>query len=88
MVQIISILIGLYLLYEAMEAAAQMERGDKVCRVAKYLLVAVIGLRLIVESGQADIWHLVMAAALALFVWPKMLDRIYYYIDHLGDRHA
>lgn len=74
--QVIAILLGLYLLGEAVAAASHMERGDRLCRVIKYLLVAVIGLWLIAESKQADIWHLAMAFALALFVWPKMLERL------------
>lgn len=72
----IAILLGLYLLGEAIAAASQMDGGDKFSRVGKYLLVAIIGLWLVFESGHADTWHLTMAFALTLFVWPKMLKRI------------
>ena len=86
MVQIIAIVIGLYLLGEAIAAASLMERGDRLCRIGKYLLVAIIGLWLIFDSRQADTWHIVMASALALFVWPKMRDRIEHFFDQLiGD---
>lgn len=76
MVQIIAIIIGLYLLGEAIAAASQMERGDRFCRLSKYLLLAIVGLALIFESKSVDTWHLVMAITLALFVWPKMKARI------------
>jgi len=74
--QIIAILLGLYLLAEAIAAAGLMHGGDRLCRVAKYLVTGVVGIWLIVEHDSADAWHLVMAAALALFLWPKMLKRI------------
>ena len=84
--QMIAILLGLYLLGEAIAAASLMDRGDRLCRVSKYLLVAIIGLWLVFEAKQADTWHLVMASALALFVWPKMVDRIRNIFDQLiGD---
>lgn len=79
----IAILLGLYLLGEAIAAASLMDRGDRLCRVAKYLLVAVIGLWLIFESKQVDTWHLTMGAALALFVWPKMVTRIQQLFEQL-----
>lgn len=83
MVQIVAFLIGLYLLGESVAAASLMDRGDRLCRVGKYLLTAIIGLWLMLESKQADFWHITMAFALALFVWPKMLDRIGSLIDYI-----
>lgn len=80
--QIIVILLGLYLLGEAIAAASLMDRGDRLCRVGKYLLTAIIGLWLMLESKQADIWHITMALTLSLFVWPKMLDRIGNLLDN------
>lgn len=77
--QIIAILLGLYLLGEAISAAAMMEGGDKLSRLGKYLVVVIVALWLIFESHHADIVHLAMATAIALFLWPKMLKRI----DHL-----
>lgn len=81
--QITAFLFGLYLLGEAIAAASLMNGGDRLCRVGKYLLVAICGLWLMLESKQADAWHLTMALALSLFVWPKMLDRIGHFIDRL-----
>lgn len=81
--QVIAVLLGIYLLGEAIAAASLMDGGDKLSRVGKYLLVAIIGLWMVFESKQVDIWHITMAAALALFVWPKMLKRIDQIFEHL-----
>lgn len=81
--QIIVFLLGLYLLGESIAAAALMHGGDRLCRVAKYLFTGVIGIWLIVEAKQADVMHLVMALALALFVLKNTLERIKKIIDEL-----
>jgi hypothetical protein len=84
--QIIAILLGFYLLSESIAAAALMHGGDRLCRVAKYLLTGLVGICLITEFKSADGLHLLMAAALCLFVWPKMLARIEQLFDQLiGD---
>lgn len=83
--QIIVFLLGLYLLGEAIAAAALMQGGDRLCRVAKYLVTGVIGIWMIAEPDKADIWHIVMAAALALFVWPKMVKRLESAIEQFID---
>jgi len=77
--QIIIILLGIYLLGEAISAAALMEGGDKLSRLGKYLMVVICALWLIFESNHVDFMHLAMAFTLALFLWPKMLKRI----DHM-----
>lgn len=84
--QMIAILLGLYLVCEAISAASQMDGGDKLSRVGKYLLVSIIGIWLIVESCHVDPWHLTMAFALCLFVWPKMVARLEQLFEQLiGD---
>lgn len=84
--QIIAVLLGLYLLGEAIAAASLMEGGDKLSRLGKYLLVVIVGLWLVFKPSEADAVHLVMAAALALFLWPKMLKRIDHFFEiYIGD---
>jgi hypothetical protein len=73
----------MYLLGESIAAAALMHGGDRLCRVAKYLFTGVIGIWLIAEAKQADVMHLVMALALALFVLKNTLERIKKFIDEL-----
>lgn len=87
--QIIVFLLGLYLLGEAIAAAALMDGGDRLCRVAKYLVTGVVGICLMVSPGKADLLHITLACALALFVWPKTLHRIETLIDDfMEDGHA
>lgn len=84
--QIIAILIGLYLVAESISAAALMPGGDRLCRVAKYMLTGLAGVCLIGDYKNADGLHLLMGAALALFVWPKMASRIEQLFEQLiGD---
>jgi len=71
-----SILIGLYLLIESTIAASLMDKGDKLCRVAKYLVTGVCGMWMVLSNG-VDSWHIIMGFALILFLWPKMLDRLF-----------
>lgn len=80
---IIAILLGFYLLAESIAAAALMPGGDRACRVAKYMATGIVGVWLIFQHADADVWHLVMAAALALFLWPRMLERIEANINQL-----
>lgn len=84
--QIIVFLLGLYLLLESINAAAQMHGGDRFCRVAKYLVTSIIGLNLMLSPAEADAMHIIMAIALCLFVWPKMVARLEQLFDELiGD---
>lgn len=84
--QIVAILLGLYLVAESISAAALMPGGDRLCRLAKYLVTGVAGICLVSASKDVDGLHLIMAAAIALFVWPKMLARIEYIFEQLiGD---
>lgn len=83
--QMIAILLGLYILGEAIAAASLMEGGDKLSRLIKYLLIVIVGLWLIFNSRQVDTLHLAMAAAIALFLWPKLIKRIDNFIfQHIG----
>lgn len=87
--QIIVFALGLYLLGESIAAAALMHGGDRLCRMGKYLVTGAIGIWLMLEPKNADCWHIAMALALALFVWPKMLKRIETIIDEfMEDGHA
>lgn len=86
--QIIAIALGLYLLGESIAAAAAMQGGDRLCRVAKYMITGALGIWMVAEPAQVDGGHLATAFALSLFVWPKMLDRIKNIINRMENWHA
>lgn len=86
MVQIILIMVlGFYLLCESIAAASLMDGGDKLGRVTKYLLSGSVGLWLMMQPRQADIWHITMAVSISLFILPKMLQR---WQQYKGEHHA
>ncbi|MBI5917784.1 MAG: hypothetical protein HY849_00195 [Nitrosomonadales bacterium] len=83
MVQAIAILLGLYLLAESIAAAALMPGGDRACRVVKYMVTGIVGVWMIFDHAYVDTWHLIMGFALALFLLPKMVERIETHINQL-----
>ncbi len=78
MINVLSMMLGPYILLEAIKAMADMDGGDRVCRVAKYVLSATSGLMLAWYGwrGSVDWLHVSLAASLALFAWPKMVSRV------------
>jgi hypothetical protein len=81
---ILAIILGLYVMIEAVHQMADMDGGDRACRVAKYVLSALSGL-LLAWYGiqmQLDWLHVSLAASVALFVWPKLLGRLYVFFGH------
>lgn len=68
-------LIGVYLLIESLSAAAMLDAAQRLSRIAKYLLTGIIGLLLLTHLDQLDWLHLVLACALALFVWQHTFYR-------------
>jgi len=71
------IIISLYCVLESISAAGEMHKGDRVCRVGKYLLAACSGLYAITEamSGHATWQLLMMQSAIFLCLWPRMVAR-------------
>lgn len=87
--QIIVFLLGLYLLGESIYAAALMPGGDRICRVAKYLVTGMVGIGMMIDPSRADAMHIAMGIALALFIFQKTKKRIEVFIDQfMGDGHA
>jgi len=87
--QVIAILLGLYLLLESVHAAALMPGGDRVCRVAKYLITGILGIWLMIDAAHVDALHIALAVAIALFIWPKTLERLQNLVDDLMENwHA
>ena len=73
-----AITLGMYCALESVAAAAEMHKGDRLCRIGKYLLSGVTGLYAFYEGihGGAT-WQLIMLqSAVALGVWPRMVFRI------------
>lgn len=89
---LLSLLIGLYIMLEAIQAVAAMDGGDRACRVVRYVLAALVGLQLIWYGflQQIDWVHIALAGALALFVWPRMVSRFWalFGVDRRVDRRA
>lgn len=71
--------LGLYTTLESISAAADMHKGDRLCRFLKFLLSACAGLYSMTESmAMHGTWQLLMMqSAIALGVWPRMVYRIF-----------
>jgi len=78
LVNILVVLVGFYCLLESLSAAADMHKGDRFCRLAKYLLAGTSGLYviLVVVHSSASIGLLILITAVALGLWPRMVYRI------------
>jgi hypothetical protein len=72
---LLGFMIGAYLLIESLAAAALLDAAQRISRITKYLLTGVIGLLMITSLDQLDWLHLVLASALALFVWQHTFYR-------------
>jgi len=75
---VLGILIGIYIMFEAIHQMGEMPGGDRACRVAKYVLAALSGLVLIWHGWHLHLdWlHVALSTTIGLFLWPKMLGRI------------
>ncbi len=71
--------IGLYCVLESLSAAADMEKGDRFCRFCAHLLAALSGIYAIAIGikGIANTGHLLVFINLALFMWPRMVFRLF-----------
>lgn len=60
-----------------------MHKGDKPCRVAKYVLAALTGFMLAwyAAHGVGGAMHLFGAITLMLFIWPEIYYRVIDYIQ-------
>jgi uncharacterized membrane protein len=78
LVNFIVFLIGLYCVLESISAAAEMHKGDRFCRLAKYLLAGASGLYVISVAvhSAASIGMLILITAVALGLWPRMVYRL------------
>lgn len=78
LVNILVFVIGLYCVLESVSAAAEMHKGDRFCRLAKYLLAGASGLYVISIAlhSSASVGVLILITAIALGLWPRMVYRI------------
>lgn len=78
LINILVLLVGIYCVLESVSAAAEMHKGDRFCRLAKYLLAGASGLYVIsiAMHSEASIGMLILIAAVALGLWPRMVYRI------------
>lgn len=75
---ILVIIIGIYCLLESISAASDMHKGDRLCRLGKYLLAGASGLYVALKglSGHANLEILLFSSAIALCIWPRMVYRV------------
>jgi len=78
LINILVLLVGIYCVLESVSAAAEMHKGDRFCRLAKYLLAGSSGLYVISVAmhSAASIGMLILITAVALGLWPRMVYRI------------
>jgi len=78
LLNILVTIVGIYCLLESISAASDMHKGDRLCRLGKYLLAGASGLYLILKgfSGHATWGMLLLSAAIALGIWPRMVYRV------------
>lgn len=78
MIPLLLFILGMYIAAESLQAAKLMDRGDRLCRLMKYLGTAIAGCYgMYISVTSAWVWQdLIWAITLALWVWPKMLRRL------------
>lgn len=74
MLQMLSGVVGFYLVIEAVSASAEMNEGDSFFCIVKYLFVGYVGSSLIMYTYTWD--KLIYASTIALFLLPKLGHRI------------
>lgn len=72
--QLLSCVVGSYLIMEAISASAEMNEGDSLFCIVKYLFVGYVGASLIFYVQTWD--KLIYASALVVFLLPKLHERI------------
>jgi hypothetical protein len=89
LLQSLSFIIGLYLMLEAISASAEMNAGDSIFRMIKYLLVGYVGASLIFYVQSWD--KLTYGFVIAVFLFPKFENRLTYWrnkqSEYYADRH-
>lgn len=75
---VIVILLGLYCVLESISAAGEMNKGDRLCRIGKYMLAGASGLYCVLIGMHSDATFglALLIAAVALGIWPRMIYRI------------
>jgi hypothetical protein len=75
----LGIVLGAYILLEAVDDAGRYAGMDRLCMVARDVSTGVAGLMLVWYSGEGRIdWlHIALALPLALNIWKKMVKRYY-----------
>ena len=78
MLNVVVALVGFYCMVESISAAAEMHKGDRLCRFGKYMLAGASGMYCITVAiyGHATFGMLLLVSAIALGVWPRTLHRL------------
>ena len=78
LVNVLVFVLGFYCFLESISAAADMHKGDRLCRFGKYMFAGAGGLYVILLAlhHQANVGILILIAAVALGLWPRMVYRI------------
>jgi hypothetical protein len=75
--QMLSTIVGIYLMLEAISASAEMNAGDSVFRMFKYLLVGYVGASLVFYPNTWD--KLIYGLTIAIFLFPRFENRFNYW---------
>ena len=75
-IQVISLIASVYLVLESIYALNMMTRSERLCRRTKYVLSAMAGMWLAMESliSEPSLLELTFALVVALFVWPHTYE--------------
>lgn len=78
MLNVVVAFIASYCVIESISAAAEMHKGDRLCRFGKYMLAGVSGMYCITTAlyGHATYGMLLLVSAIALGIWPRTLHRL------------
>ena len=85
-----------FIVIESFAAADSFNQGERVCRFAKYCMSLVSAICVLVyqlcgsqfhigKHAIADITIFALLVTLALFFWPRVLNRIGFYKRRIGD---
>jgi hypothetical protein len=80
MISFICILVGIFIVLDALYLAANADKEHRLCTLSKYAGAMMAGLYLILDTG--DDVRLLLGLTVALFMWPDTYYRILDYLQH------
>lgn len=78
MIQLLSIVCGLYVLIDSVYLAGHTQGEDRFCQIAKYTFAFMTGAALMFNHTNG--WFLLSGMTIALFMWPDTWYRALHYL--------